>query len=225
MKRVIRPIPPDFERHYARHGGEECRKHYKCGHSTLARWIKETGVKRKPGSRYRPFPEDIAEIAAGKNMRQLAAALGWAAEVVHRRLKNELPEIYAGCLAVIRKPPPADFQTRANGRTASYLAKEYGCGHRTIKRWADETGVRLRAPQVAGFFIGPKPAPVTDGLLSEAGKAMRYLQKFGPCYPQSVLRSGASGYRYNSRVWRDEELIAEALRRGWKPDGWRDLAA
>jgi hypothetical protein len=32
------------------------------------------------------------------------------------------------------------------------------------------------------------------------------------------------GYRFMGRVWQDEELIAEAERRGWCLDEWRRVA-
>jgi len=220
-----RPAPADFVRLAGTMKYEEARVFWGAGAATLMRWSRETGVKIGKKIKH-VWPDDLAEIAEGKTIPQLAKALRWADETVRRRLEIEHPEIYARCRANARKdrPMPADFPARCGTMTRNALKKHYHCASDTLSIWFKQAGLRP-APARKAFHIGPKPPkPVQEGALSRADLAMRYLQRFSQCYPLRIHRKDLQGYRFMGRAWQDEELIAEAERRGWCLDEWRRVA-
>jgi hypothetical protein len=222
-----RPAPADFVRLAGTMKYEEARVFWGAGAATLMRWSRETGVKIGKKIKH-VWPDDLAEIAEGKTIPQLAKALKWADETVRRRLEIEHPEIYAKCRVNARKdrPMPPDVPARCGTMTGNALKKHYHCASDTLTIWFKQAGTRP-APARKAFHIGPKPPkPVQEGALSRADLAMRYLQRvgYGACFPLRVRKSGMSGYRYLNRNWTDEELIEEARRRGFEREERRRAA-
>jgi hypothetical protein len=84
-------------------------------------------------------------------------------------------------------PVPADFKTFAPGRTINSLQKHYGVAERAIKRWRDQTGVRLYDPA-----IDPRPrkgCAIPDGFADIAARESdRALARLYDRDPKTIRR-------------------------------------
>lgn len=160
-------------------------------------------------------------------------------------------EIGAAKGGMIASPIPGDFADNAMSMTMPQLIEYYKRSRKTINRWLEkqpqsvrdavlENGQRRRdqAASVGGKnmarnrgnggqpFLKPMQSKINSHpIISREKQAMRYLQRYAPCYPRSVHHSILEGYLFRGIAMTGAEIIAEATKRGWNPDAWRELAA
>lgn len=185
---ALRPLPVNFERKFAAlKSRQELREFYKCGDSTLTRWIAEAGLEKIGRGRPVTWPANLAEIAEGKSLTQLAEALGTSTTPVRRRLKREHPEIYEACRArgmeVRMREAPDDLAQRAPEMTVNQLAEHYKTGRAVVERWLDDAGLKAKrglkfawtlnaTARRSGTLLTPQ-APA-----DEASQAAHFLRRF-----------------------------------------------
>jgi hypothetical protein len=180
------------------------------------------------------IPDDFAEFAVGKTILQLAKHYkrSQCTIVAWRRAKG-IPGLKPAppprSTTIVRRPPPVGFAAAARSMTMSALRARFGAGKTTIKYWCEVEGVAPLKPANAGWRQPKAAIDVDYRENSLAGKAARYLQKFGP-----VVRCDANGrvnpqgthwLRGGRAILTDDELMERARRNGWNPDAWMELAA
>jgi hypothetical protein len=87
--------------------------------------------------------------------------------------------------------------------------------------------VEKRKPAARGPRYNYTPSRATVGTeqampKTTADLAMRFLQRFAPCYPRRVFNPKMDGYIFKMRpgVLTADEIVAEAEKRGWRVDSW-----
>lgn len=139
----------------------------------------------------------------------------------------------------LRRPIPDDFAQAMRTLSRSELAQRYRAHEKTISKWvaampADVVAEyrnkgRARATAAIKGAFALKNLSAAGNLQAdaktEADKAMRWLQRYGPCYPMRIYNKALDDYSFRGIRMSGQALIAEARKRGWNPDAWRELAA
>ena len=142
--------------------------------------------------------------------------------------KTQLKKHYAVSLLIITRwieesPPHVAEWVRANGRDACIQLGALGGRAKKIA-----VGITEKKPR---FYPARRPAgqrqpvPCQVAPMSRADMAMRWLQRFGPCYPMRIHLKALDDYMILGCRMPAAAVIAEAERRGWQPDAWRSVAA
>lgn len=232
MKR--RNMPADFAEISVGKSLNQIISHYGCGASTAVRWRRELSgeIVAPPALELRPMPADFPQHA-GKSAREIMAIY----QCGHRKVSAWRKELGMD-LSNSAIPLPADFLTVAPTMTWRELADHYGYSEFVIRRFVKLTGAKTRArirdqrrtyPGASSMMGRAKPAPLVQHIdMSRAGRAADFLRQFGP-----VIRCKATGgfdpkgdhWRRGSTILSADEVIARAVRNGWRPDAWREIAA
>jgi hypothetical protein len=202
-----RDVPPDFMAH-ARKSLKEICAIYGCGDRTARRWRVMCGVY-KQNSRKQPFPANIAELCAQYSLREVARQIRWNGDTLRARLKLEYPELHAMASA------NGHLRRAEAGRAAS----------QAMNRPRQPVPKAMRRPPIKLPRLGITANNDQVQPVKKADKAMRWLQRFGPCYPRRVILPALDDYSFKGCIMTADEIIAEAERRGWEPDAWRKVAA
>lgn len=96
-----RAMPDDFAVMAETLSVEALRHHYKCGSRALKRWLADAGIDTS--AKRIMLPANIDEIAVGKNLTSLAAALGVHVSSLKRHLRSERPDLATRCADLGRK--------------------------------------------------------------------------------------------------------------------------
>ena len=247
-----RPIPADWADVAPRLTQPELMAHYRCNDRCVRRWMAESGVNTK-GANRRAWPADLEQIAIGKSVTDIARAIGWARNTLDQRLKAEYPELHAKAVAcglaqnagavAIRREVPDCFEGMCGKMSVSQLALHYRASTVTIRKWLavrPHCAARVEMVATRNMAMSAKKArrqryshaPSKPQVGSEQvqavtyiQQAIRFLQPHGVCYSRSVLHPKLEGYLFRGVVMTGAEIIAEATKRGWNPDAWRELAA
>jgi len=206
-----RPIPDDFMQVAANMTWLELKEHYRTGERTLHRWMNETGIAQT--RKRRPLPDNIAELAKTMCMAEIARHCGWKATTLRERLAKELPQVYA-----MAANNGYDRQ-RQGARIAGALRQLHA------ERMPKPVEKRIPAARGPRYRYTPSKATVgTEQTMPKttADLAMRFLQRFAPCYPRRVFDARYDGYIFKMRpgVLTADEIVAEAQKRGWRVDSW-----
>jgi hypothetical protein len=230
-------MPEDFaERALAGASMAQLRKHYTAGTYVIERWVKQIGGKPRAGRVLpeRRAPEGFVHWAAIEGADALAKRFRAGTKMIARWRREVSGD---GPLVKPRrelKPPPEGFADTAANMTTAELCAEYGVCKVTALKWCARVGIAPRRPvrkpmPNLGAMGRPKAAPfATHRDFSSAGQAADFLRRFGP-----VVRTDAEGrykpdgdhWRRGSSILTADEVIARAVRNGWNPDAWKDLAA
>jgi transposase len=185
-------------------------------------------------------PSDFDQFAPGKRLTVIAAHYGVGVRTVRhwrkeRGIEPLIPQQYAGRL---RRPVPASFDKIAPTQPIKNLAKYYGTGRETVRRWLDETGIEAgkrvyshRAPKryKPMHNFGTSPVRIKHGEDSLAARAAdECLRRYAPtfrCDEAGNQQSNGHYWLHGRVVLSDDELIARAERKGWNPDAWKVIAA
>lgn len=152
----------------------------------------------------------------------------------------------------LKTPMPADFAEVAPTMLVKELRAHYNAGWRLIARWMAETGAvpkkappnippiestrhmltvrrpsgkRVIAFKQNAYLTGKIDRPHRDD--SRAGQAADYLRRFGPvvrCDSTGMYSDRGTHWRRGSVVLGPDEVIERAMRNGWNPDAWRQVA-
>lgn len=154
-------------------------------------------------------PDDFEQRCRTMNKRQLQEHYGCSLRIVTRWIEESPSHV-------------ADW-VRDNAREACMQSGALGGRARKIAHGITEKKPRFYpARRPAGQRI---PLPAQTAPTSRADMAMRWLQRFGPCYPMRVHMKALDDYMILGRRMPAAAVIAEAERRGWQPDAWRQIAA
>lgn len=137
------------------------------------------------------------------------------------------------------RPIPDDFAQAMRTLSRKELAQRYRAHQNTISKWvaampADVVAEyrnkgRARATAAIKGAFALKNLSAAGNLQAdaktEADKAMRWLQRYGPCYPMRIYNKALDDYSFRGIRMSGQALIAEARKRGWNPDAWREIAA
>lgn len=147
---------------------------------------------------------------------------------------------------------PGDFDDVVSGMSIAQAAKHWGCGVKTIHKWLRTSPEWVREGMAKARIERSRAGAINSGraslrrqrqggggnasvlrylgdtvheapILPRDRQAMRYLQKFGPCYPMSVHNKALDGYSFRGIRMTAAQIIAEAEKRGWNPDAWREI--
>ena len=155
-----------------------------------------------------PIPADFNDMCRSMSKTQLVAHYGRSMRLISRWI-DESPAYVKAWVA-------------ENGKRACSLAGKRGGVKPRQKPDVGERVVKLRAPRSPAGQRNPLPtqaAAVTD-----ADKAMRWLQRYGPCYPMRIHVKALDDYMIFGRRMPASAVVDEAKRRGWNPDAWRQVA-
>jgi hypothetical protein len=199
-----KPVPADFAEKAAVMGHAELRKLFHASGPVIVRWLAQIGVSK---SNRRALPANIDDIAEGRNIRQIARLLDWNEVVLRNLLKRERPDLYIKARAVGRMMNTVAARAVAQRKAAQQAKKPA------------KTGV-VKLPRVRVAIIRDQAEPRTT-----ADHAMRWLQRIGPCYPSRIINPVLDDYCFRGVRMTGTQLVAEARRRGWNPDAWREVAA
>lgn len=204
-------LPPDFAEMANRPmTGAQLMKHYGVGERVIRRWKREAGAGIIKPRRNSGWPDNMAELCAEYGIRDIARITGMSPDTLRAKLKRDFPDLHA--MAV------------ANGR-AKVTANALEAGRKGGAVWRQMVrSGQAKPPQ----FRLPKTS-VTIGELqveakTEADKAMRWLQRYGVCYPMRVHDPKLTDYIFKGLRMDAAAIIAEAKARGWRVDNWRDVA-
>ena len=223
----------------------EVIKHYKVGKETYRRWAAETGIHTR-GVMRRPWPDNLAEMCETLSIGDLAKHMAWSTAHVSSRLNAEFPHLHVKARAnsfvnrrekaALSLPIPEDFKQQCKQLSLVALQSLYAVGRKTLNRWLTESGNQAiidvansaKRRSVAASRANnrprsrlPSPNDIVDGVsISVIDMAMRFLQRFSPCYPMRVKKATLSGYYYQGQVWTDKEILDKAERRGFV--AWTD---
>jgi transposase-like protein len=112
--------------------------------------VRRHRAKKRPSTRWRELP--VAKIAAaydeGASIGSLASEYGVSPQTIRRRLEKADVTMRDEAPTAKLDLPMAEIAGRyLAGRSAAFLADEYGCSETTIKRrLRDECGITLRPP-------------------------------------------------------------------------------
>lgn len=203
-----RPMPADFAEVAQGKNVRQLQKIYTAGARAISRWIIEAGFAPKNKGNQKMFlPDNIADLCEIYSIRELAKVIGWSCDTLRAKLKKERPDLHV--------------KATANG-----YAK------RSANAYANAAAARKQAKLVQ--LSKRRTSPIykihikrhDDSAIKEADKARAYLQRFGACFSDAYSANpGRGGYWFRGNHFETDALIAEAYRRGWKPDGWKELAA
>lgn len=200
-----RPMPADFPEK-ARMPACHLKKLYRCSDRVIIRWREELGINHVPRGRLMPWPDNLAELCQKYSLREMAKELGWPADTLRHRLKKEHPALHViACKTGERKRVEA-------GRAAAEASRKPKPPSSPLK------------PKTCGWKLPMRP-DVQTAPKCRADDAMRYMQRFGPCYPMRVINKVLDGYSFRGIRMTGPQIIAEAQKRGWNPDAWREIAA
>lgn len=163
--------------------------------------------------------------AAGKTDAQAADALGVSRSAIagaRSRFK-----IASANYAYPRRGIPKDFAEVAPMLTARQAATHYKASLTTIRNWFRAHDLRpVKPKRVVVKFHAPKRVKVSvprrfdlpqlNGTI--AASAQLFLQHYGPVFRASVLNPNATGWIMFGRRVSEEDLIATAYRKGFRPE-------
>lgn len=248
-----RPLPDDWREVAATMTPRRLVVHYRTSYRTIKRWMMECPVDTAGGRRGcgAPVPDDWTDIAP----RMTKPLLRKRYRVADLTLERWIAESGVDVLRPYRAPMPEGFYDVARGSTFAELMRHYRRDLTTIKRWlvdapdwvkagmeearraACQAGAKAGAasarkakaatqlkPKTSGWKLPMRP-DVQAAPTCRADEAMRYMQRFGPCYPLRVLNKVLDGYSFRGIRMTAAQIIAEAEKRGWNPNAWREIAA
>ncbi len=195
-----RPIPTDWADVAPGMSSTALQRHYKASWRTIAAWVKASGISRPPyvDSTRRPLPDDFEELClSGMTRAELEATYQCSNSPITRWLG----------------------MVSAEAREAVNQA-----GYRSHRQKAVQQAIKSRK---TGFVRDLSPTNIQRAPVGNVEQAMRYLQRFGACYPRSIHMKALEGYTFVLRpgVLSGDDIVAEAKRRGWNPDAWREVRA
>lgn len=237
----VRPMPSDFRELAGGMTHTVARKHWRTSTLCVLRWYREAGIEpREPLKGVtRSAPKDFHVWAPVETSAQLCKRYR-SSDLTVARWRRETgiaapkySHVAAGKPPNGNKPRviPDGFAKAAQTMTRSQLAKHFGAGETTIKRWAKEAGVKLptgrpRAASKNGW--GHSKVVVIDTRdNSLASRAQSFLQRFYPvwrCNEDGTFNPAGSHYRCDGITRTADEMIERARRKGFDENRWR-LAA
>jgi len=246
LQMISRPrVPAGFIAAYPHKTRAELIAYHGIGKSTYARWVKDAGLPPKTnGNPSKPLPANIRELAAGKNITQLAKAIGFNKGTLTDRLAQQHPDILAACKGQRTKQPiPADFATAGIEMSMIQLSEHYELSEATLRlwikdmprEWQDERAraiknrMREAAKANPGFRLprvknAALPSRVSGDIASQAAHHLR--RWFTPVFDAGKVYGGCHAGMYcvgSMRVTRDE-MLAMAAERGFDANAWRRAA-
>jgi hypothetical protein len=203
-----RPMPADFAEVAPGKNVRQLQMIYQAGGKAVSRWLIEAGFPPRNHGNHKMFlPSNIAELCEAYGVREIARMIGWSCDTLRAKLKKERPDLHAKAVA--------------NG-IAKRSANAYANAEKASKKAKLVQVAKRRASPLYKIQIKRHD----DAAIKEADKARAYLQRFGPCFSDAYSANpGRGGYWFRGNHFETDALIAEAYRRGWKPDGWREIAA
>ncbi len=229
-----RPIPSDFCAIAPTMYLKDLKAHYKCGYSTLAKWLDRTGLKTlRPVSRH--VPEDFAKVAPTMLLEHLMKHYGCHRETIKRWAAETGVQPAKGFRRTPPPPrqpksPPADFAEIAPTMLARDLCIHYQTGRHTLRRWLRETGI---SPLQYVQPKKPKAAPKVKLLDRKTGlhgsnllrirrvtdiyqEAVETLQRAGwrvcRCNERGGAEEKGTHYRVGNLVLTPDEMLVKAAR-------------
>lgn len=154
---------------------------------------------------YRDKPEGFDEIAAGMSLTQVARHYNASPKTVRKWLETSPQWVRDGMAKAAKERSRAAAINSARNQVRATRKQPNKPGTGFALRYLGDT---VREPAI----------------ISREKQAMRYLQKFGPCYPMSVHNKALDGYSFKGIRMTAAQIIAEAEKRGWNPDAWREIA-
>jgi hypothetical protein len=202
-------MPDDFSRVALGRTYKQLQAHYGVGEPAIRRWMRESGLYVGR----RELPAIVTELAKTMCLREIADAIHWKHSTLRERLAAEMPEVHRLAVMVGREK---HYQKMI---AAAKVRKENSERHPRI--------VEKRKPAARGPRYNYTPSRATVGTeqampKTTADLAMRFLQRFAPCYPRRVFDARYNGYIFKMRpgVLTADEIVAEAEKRGWRVDSW-----
>lgn len=249
LEKHRRPVPDDWHQIAPKFSQWALMNRYSASSLTVKRWVLQTGVKLSTYEHNRPLPDNLETIAVGHTFKSLAGLLGRGDTQLRKMLSATHPALYAQLVENGRKamltaarPIPGDFRVSVRaGLTRSKLCDLYSCSETVLRRWLNIAGPEyIRMVNEAGaaaivrngrnsrqrYAHAPsKPQVGSEQVqaVTHVQQAMRYLQRYAPCYPRSVHHPILEGYLFRGIAMTGAEIIAEATKRGWNPDAWRQI--
>ena len=190
---MLEDIPASFARDCKTLTVAELAVRHGKSERTIGRWRAFLGLCKKPIAPD-DLPEDVEELAQFMSIKGMASHYGWGKDTFRTALKRLRPDLCK--IAAANGVEERRAAGRTGGKDAAKAAK--------LKRLAER---RAKGGNVA--LVRP---PEEKAVL-----AMSYLRPWGSCYPLKVRYPERDGYWFYGREWTDEQLIAEAKRRGWVP--------
>lgn len=192
-KRHKRPVPDDLAQLAESMLFSELLKHYRCGHSVLDRWLRETGITPAKSG----VPAWFVSDAPGMTREQVIARSGAAAKTVYKW------ELATGvrCLRVVRpkappKPKPEKFERVQPERTRIIKPR----GRQPIDR-------TQRDMSLAG----------------QAAHHLQKMDSIHRCDAAGQFKLGGSHWKFRGRVYDAAGIIQRAKDAKWQPDAWASL--
>lgn len=254
--RLHRPVPDDWQMVAPHMTQPELAKHYRTSYRVIKRWVKETSVATSGTQTVMKLPDNLEELAQVHSFRTLAALLKRSPDRLRQRVRIERPDLFEimaqngqrNVMAANSIPMPAEFvEACFAGMSRAKLSIDFGVSNTVISRWLNEAGPDAKRAVDAAAKEAIRAAAVASGkkargtfalkplckdniqraAVGQVEQAMRYLQRFGACYPRNVHHPILEGYTFVLKpgVLTGDQIIAEAKRRGWNSDAWRELAA
>ena len=194
--------------------------------------MNDTTLARR--TRAKPMPDEFRRIAATTSNEDLRARFGIGVSTLARW--RQAIGVRAPHNCPWKEPMPASFPEIAPTMTRYVLADHYGVSTDVVKRWCDEAGVKYKPTHPLGRK-GPRVSAADRAIgtvtvmnqrdHSRAGQAADFLRRFGPvvrCDAEGRYAERGTHYRRGSTVLTGEEVIERAVRNGWNPDAWREVA-
>lgn len=224
---ILRTIPDDFAVRAATMTRTALRAHYRVGNSTLDGWIKAIGGRRHMNTgKVRGCPADFAEHGRLESNRELMARYT-ATSATITRWRHQTDAFRVGKPRAHKMP--RGFALVAPTLSRKELRLRYRIGADVLDRLLEKAGVAARPSRLgspAGRVFAPLDRPNRD--VTQAGLAADYLRRFGSVYRCDVngrqLADGFFWCRGGRVVLTDQELIERAMRNGWNPDAWKQVA-
>lgn len=247
-----RPVPDTFADDARVMTRLQLRLKYVAGYSTIDRWVAEVGQVVRP--RLKPVPADLtAEVAAVLSTEVIAqrydvhvtVARRWVQELgLNKCQRFDLPAniaeimaentvrsgakvlgVHEGTLRRLLRRDRPDLHKLALRNAAVMLAERNAAMKRVAHDVLRQEPAKPRKLMPRAPSGQRQPVPCQSTPKTRADMAMRWLQRFGPCYPMSVHLKALDDYMILGRRMSAAAVIAEAERRGWQPDAWRQVAA
>lgn len=206
MPQTRRPMPDGFCEDARRMIQRDLAIKYQTSSRSIQRWLDQCGIERKK----RPYvhlglPENIEALCAEFGIKDIARKTGWSEDVIRTRLKRDRPELHA--MAV------------ANG-----YAKRAAMGNGRKKNETPRVKPPKRPPpRLPKTYVSVGEEQVRAK--TAVDKAMRWLQRYGVCYPMRVHNPKLTDYIFKGKRMTGEQILQEAIDRGWRVDDWKEIAA
>lgn len=206
---IRREMPADFVEFAKGRTYKEISRHYNAGDRAIARWLEEAGLSRhrKYGGKD-TLPDNLEELAKTCGMRELARVTGWGYDALRTRIIKMRPDLYP----IIVQNGLA--KKAEEGRKAAAQQKLERAAKRSEEKPRKRQTMQLRKTYVTVGDVQTEAKTMAD-------KAMRWLQRYGVCYPMRVHNPKLTDYIFKGTRMSAEAIIREAQARGWDHNAWR----